>query len=150
MVVRGAQAGAPLPCPLPPIRRLPTVERMCASARDTETRLITSCLLCAGLSSANPASKISNPAQIQRHPSPTSPLWKTIPIHSQMSGTLASVVNNISQCVQIILEISDPLFQSKGLFGMMYQLSTVPKRHVVPLKVLRAKQCNGPNIVKAI
>ena len=58
--------------------------------------------------------------------------------------------HNIRQCVQIILEISGPLFQSKGLFGMMYQLSTVPKRHVVPLKILRAKQCNGPNIVKAI
>ena len=40
-----------------------------------------------GLSGTNPASKNSNPAQIQRDPSPTSTLWKVIPIHSHDPGS---------------------------------------------------------------
>ena len=41
--------------------------------------LLLSCLLCTGLSGPNPASKISNPAQIQRHTSPTSTSILSIP-----------------------------------------------------------------------
>ena len=92
-------------------------------------------------SSANPASPFPNKPTVGNDPYPFPNVRYPCQCSEQHQSMRTNKFGNLWSSIS---------FQSKGLFGMMYQLSTVPKRHVVPLKGLRAKQCNGPDIVKAI